>query len=259
MTIDLERLNSATKYPSIETYHLLDPQTGSLLETPMQFGDHRVILTEKVDGANARIIVLPDGDFFIGSREELFHAAGDRVWNTQLSIVDTLKDLAGNGLSPANEGIIKTFYLEVYGGGIGQGYKNYTTNKTATDYRLFDISFVPLSVLDKTHEQISMWRQRGGQEWADEKALELAGKIEAIDLTPRLGIVESFDLPRTIDETHEWLKKTLPTTSAALDPTGRGKAEGIVLRSRDRTTIAKAKFSNYERTIRLREQEARSK
>ena len=188
MTIDLARLNSATKYPSIETYHQLDPKDGTLLEAPMLFDGDSVILTEKVNGANARVVVMPDGDFYIGSREELFHAKGDRVWNMQLGIVDTLYDLAYSGLSPA--GVterIKTYYLEVFGGGVGSDYKNYTTSKSSTDYRLFDISFVPLSILEFDREQIPGWRDRGGQEWADEESLIVTSRIEDLPLTPRIG------------------------------------------------------------------------
>lgn len=255
MTEDLARLNSATKYPSIETYHQLDPKTANLLEAPMLFDGDEVILTEKVDGTNARIIMMPDGDFYIGSREEILHARGDRVWNTKLSIVDSLKDLAERGLYPAGTGVIKTFYLEVFGGNIGQGYKNYTTSKTVTGYRLFDISLAPMSVLEMPRERIASWRDHGGQEWATEEQLELADGVENLGLTPRLGVVRRPEfLPRTIDETLEWLTKLLPTTSVALDDSARGSAEGIVLRTPDRVTIAKAKFQDYERTIRRREQ-----
>lgn len=256
MTEDLARLNSATKYPSIDTYHTLDPNgKGSLLEARMLFDGDEVILTEKINGANARIIVMPDGDFYIGSREELLHARGDRVWNTQQNIVDSLKDLAERGLYPAGTGVIKTFYLEVFGGGIGQGYKNYTTSKVVTSYRLFDISLVPMSVLDMPREQIASWREHAGQEWATEEQLEITDGVENLTLTPRLGVVRRPEfLPRTIDETLEWLTKLLPTTSVALDDSARGGAEGIVLRTPDRVTIAKAKFEDYERTIRRREQ-----
>ena len=66
MMIDLEALNSATKYPSIRTYHALG-ERGSLTEEVTGFhGD--VVLSEKIDGSNSRIIRLPDGDWLIGSR-----------------------------------------------------------------------------------------------------------------------------------------------------------------------------------------------
>lgn len=257
MTIDLARLNSATKYPSIETYHQLDPKTTLLQESPMLFDGDQVVLTEKVDGTNARIIVMPDADFYIGSRTELFHAHGDRVWNTQLGIVDTLKSLADGGLYPAGTGLVKTFYLEVYGGGVGSGYRNYTTNKSVTDYRLFDISTVPLSVLEMPRDRIASWRDHGGQQWATEERLRDVAREEIIELTPRVGTLDGSELPRTIEETLEWLKKYLPATNAAIDATGRGHGEGIVIRTPDRVTIAKAKFADYARTIRLREEMSR--
>jgi ATP-dependent RNA circularization protein (DNA/RNA ligase family) len=52
-----------TKYPSIPTYHTLGDK-GILLEETISF-DSEVILTEKVDGTNSRIILLPDGTFVI--------------------------------------------------------------------------------------------------------------------------------------------------------------------------------------------------
>jgi hypothetical protein len=64
-----------TKYPSIPTYHTLG-EKGTLLEETVSF-EGEVILTEKVDGTNARIILLPDGSFILGSREELLYASLD--------------------------------------------------------------------------------------------------------------------------------------------------------------------------------------
>ena len=62
--IDLALLNSMTKYPSIPTYHTLDPKNGALSEPASAFeGD--VIGTEKVDGTNSRIILTPDGRYLI--------------------------------------------------------------------------------------------------------------------------------------------------------------------------------------------------
>ena len=72
-TVDLSKINSLTKYPSIPTYHKLDPKNGSLLEEALNF-QGTLIATEKVDGTNARIICLPDGNYLLGSREELLYA-----------------------------------------------------------------------------------------------------------------------------------------------------------------------------------------
>ena len=58
--MDLAKLNSATKYPSILTYHELGDR-GRLKETvqvPFVEGQE-IFVTEKIDGANGRIVVLP--------------------------------------------------------------------------------------------------------------------------------------------------------------------------------------------------------
>jgi hypothetical protein len=61
---ELRKLNSATQYPSILTYHVLG-QRGRLTEArTADFRDEArtdVIVTEKIDGTNARIILPPRG------------------------------------------------------------------------------------------------------------------------------------------------------------------------------------------------------
>ncbi len=69
-----------TKYPSIPTYHALDPRNGGLLDETVPFTG-TVLATEKVDGTNARIVQLPDGGYLLGSREELLYAKGDLIGN----------------------------------------------------------------------------------------------------------------------------------------------------------------------------------
>src|SRR5579859_7282712 len=113
----LRKLNSATKYPSIVTYHALGAK-GLLTEERTEFHGN-VFLTEKVDGTNGRAILTPEGDWFIGSREELLTAKGDRIPNPALGIVaalrSTVERVAGHW---AGEGIL-VYYLEAYGAGIG--------------------------------------------------------------------------------------------------------------------------------------------
>lgn len=119
---DLGKLNSMTKYPSIPTYHALGDR-GTLLEQTVNF-DGEVILTEKVDGTNSRIVLLPDGNFVLGSREELLFAKGDLIGNPALGIVNALKDVA-NSLMPLKNSITVVF-LELYGGRITAASKQYT-------------------------------------------------------------------------------------------------------------------------------------
>lgn len=92
-SVDLKKLNSLTKYPSIPTYHALG-ERGKLSETiQVNFANQFIIGTEKIDGTNARIICFSDG-YVIGSREELLYAKGDLIGNPAMGIVEALKPLA---------------------------------------------------------------------------------------------------------------------------------------------------------------------
>lgn len=85
-SIDLRKLNSITKYPSIATYHSMGGK-GRLQEELLNPVPPNAELdaSEKLDGTNTRIIVLP-GDpvatYFIGSREDLLTYQHDLVPNT---------------------------------------------------------------------------------------------------------------------------------------------------------------------------------
>lgn len=246
----LAALNTATKYPSIPTYHALNPKNGGLLEEPTTFnGD--VILTEKVDGTNGRIILFPDGDYFIGSREELLYARGDRIGNPALGIVEALEPLADR-LKPRDEHQqILVFFLEVYGRKIGGAAKQYTGG-TSLGFRLFDIACLLPDVLDWDRAQISTWRDGGGQRFCTEDVLQRAAEAEGIELTPRLDTYPASVLPSDVEGMAAFLAERLPVTRVALDDGAGHQPEGIVLRSADRSVIAKARFQDYQRTLRRR-------
>ncbi|MGW1616900.1 RNA ligase family protein [Streptomyces sp. NPDC002285] len=247
--LDLDALNSATKYPSILTYHELDKRSGGLLETATAFsGD--VILTEKIDGTNARIIILPGGDFFLGSREELVCARGDRVWNRRLGIVEALRPLAEQIKAPADG--IRVYYLEVYGGDkITAASKQYT-GATTLGHRLFDVAEIDAATLELPQARIASWRDSGGQYFHSEDELtEIAGD-QGIEMAPRLATVAASELPTGVDEVQAFLTHHLSRTLVALDADAGGRPEGIVLRATDRSVIAKARYQNYARTLQLR-------
>ncbi|MEU8658987.1 RNA ligase family protein [Actinoplanes philippinensis] len=245
--VDLAALNSLTKYPSIPTYHALDPANGSLTEQPVPFTG-TVIGTEKVDGTNSRIIVLPDGSYLLGSREELLYAQGDLIGNPALGIVQNLRPLAET-LAGARGDTIRVHYLELYGGRIGGQAKQYST-LGATGWRLFDVAVI--DDLDErlgwAPQRISAWREGGGQSYLHEDELHEVG----LDLTPRLFTVDAAELPPTIEGMHALLGERLPRTLVPLDGSGHGAAEGVVLRTADRSVIAKARFQDYTRTLKRR-------
>ncbi|MFI6731002.1 hypothetical protein [Streptomyces atratus] len=124
---------------------------------------------------------------------------------------------------------------------------------------MFDAADVPLDVLERPRAQISVWREGGGQGFLSEYALIKAAKTEDIELVPRLAMVDAGDLPTGIAEMQTFLVDHLPTTRVALDEGAGGHPEGIVLRSGDRSVIAKARFQDYRRTLKRRTQNARNR
>lgn len=252
-TADLDALNSATKYPSIETYHRLG-ERGALTEVVTEF-QGTVIGTEKVDGTNSRVICLPDGSWLLGSREELLCAKGDLIGNPAQGIVAALREFAES--QPA-EDVVRVYFLELYGGKVTAASKQYTGHR-AVGYRLFDMVVLPdyEAVLAKSVPQISSWRDAGGQPFAAEPELVAAAAHTGLELTPRLFTLNAEALPRDIDATRDFLAAHLPETRCGLDEDRAGSAEGIVLRTPDRSIIAKARFEDYDRTLRRRQSATR--
>ncbi|MGF1978812.1 MAG: RNA ligase family protein [Nostoc sp. CmiSLP01] len=244
---DLNKLNSMTKYPSIPTYHALGDK-GILLDEFVRF-DGEVILTEKVDGTNSRIILLPDGNYILGSREELLFAKGDLIGNPALGIVDALHSIAD--LLPQSEQNIIVVYLELYGGKVTAASKQYTAQQNV-GWRLFDVAVLTdiAMLFTKSVQQLTVWRDNGGQTFLDEDQLKKASIDFGFELTPRLATVKA--LPVSIEETHQFLKALLPKTKVALDEGAGGRGEGIVARTYERSAIAKIRFEDYERHAKRR-------
>jgi hypothetical protein len=242
---NLRKLNSATKYPSIPTYHALG-ERGRLLDEHVSFSGQEILATEKVDGTNSRIILMPDGCYLIGSREELLYGKGDLIHNPALGIVDTLKDVADRiqSVFTTPDEVITTFYLETYGGKTTSGARQYTSRREF-GYRMFDMAEVAASDTKRELEQISRWREDGGQQFVNEAHLVDFAATAELGLTPR--ITPDADLPTSIESTHQWLQRQIPKTLVALDQEAGGRAEGLVVRTEDRSTIAKIRLEDYDR------------
>lgn len=251
---ELAALNSMTKYPSIPTYHELDPKNGSLLEKRVEFTDD-VIGTEKVDGTNARVIFLPYEDpYIIGSREQLLYGEGDLIANPSQGIVEELRPVADeiSLVQPLGFGSsIVVLHLEVYGGKVGANAKQYSTQGTA-GFRLFDVSIIDSStyqmLASKPLKDISEWREGGGQQWLDEAELAKTAFRLKLSMVPRLFYRQANELPHSIEDTARFLDE-FATTLVRLDDSGMGHAEGVVLRSPDRAVIVKARIQDYARTL----------
>lgn len=246
-TADLAAINSMTKYPSIPTYHALDPKTGVLLPQAVAFGGP-VLATEKIDGTNARLIGFPDGSYLLGSREELLYARGDLIGNPALGIVEALRPFADALPWPLNSGAVVVCWFEVYGGKVTAASKQYSTSQRL-GFRMFDAAAIPdfAELLERGADALSRWREAGQQPFFDEMRLQqLAGEL-GVALTPRIPI---GPLPTNIRDAAAFLRAAIPTSQATLDAQASGRPEGLVVRTSDRRTIAKLRFDDYERTLR---------
>lgn len=248
-------LNSITKYPSIPTYHAMG-EKGRLLENQqVAFGDAPLVLTEKIDGTNARIIATGD-DYLIGSREHLLHARGDRVWNPAQGIVEVVKPIGERlceKVSVSED--IYVVYCEVFGSKIGAGSKAYTGHG-AVGVRLFDVkrfaSGTILDLLAKGADEIAALRDRdadGGQ-WESELGLPGWAMACHVPLAPRLDAPQPIPVGG-VAETALWLAHVVPERSVArLDEDTKGGPEGVVVRTSDRRLIAKLRIEDYQKTLR---------
>ncbi|GMK37075.1 hypothetical protein PCCS19_01280 [Paenibacillus sp. CCS19] len=258
--MDLKKINSITKYPSILTYHKLG-ERGKLIEDVVE---ERGLLTdadtiyiyEKVDGENSRMIFfrndLNEIDYLIGSREELLYAKGDRVGNPYGNIAEFLKPIADKYVEdhfPQGDWALTVVYQESYGGKT-KSAKNYTDSKIQS-YRVFDVFSLTENELEKLlalpEEKIASWREHGNQPFYNEH--EKAKFIQANDLrcAPLLAEIDGASFPMTIEDTFKYLKN-FEQTKVGIDTNGR--SEGIIVRSSDRKQIRKIRFEDYERTFR---------
>ncbi len=255
-TRDMNKLNSLTKYPSIETYHTIGAK-GRFTDEHIDFGsDTDLVVTEKVDGVNGRIVFLPKGDFLLGCHEEFVYARGDRVGIPNDGVMETLKPIATRIADTAfteMENHIVVAFGEVYGRGSGSEYKRYS-KQSGGGFRVFDLLLLCVNdiapLLEMEREKISSWRQHGGQEFSDELYLCLWCAENGLQTTPRIATLNSFELPVTHEGVLEWLKRLLPASQCTLDDSGDARPEGVVVRTMDRKQIVKIRYQDYERNLR---------
>jgi hypothetical protein len=250
--VDLGKLNSLTKYPSILTYHTLG-EKGVLQDTVQIPFTGRVVGTEKVDGTNTRLIFCPDGAALVGSREDLLWERRDLIGNPAMGIVEAVKDTVQRLYeSLCRPDRIAVYFLEVYGRNIGSGARNYT-REGKVGFRLFDVVFIDNfeEVIAWPAEQIARWRDSGGQPYVDADRLVALAKEVGFEPVPALFDLDAAQLPTALDETHRFLLG-FESTRCKLDDGAAGVPEGVVVRSPDRRSIAKIRREDYERTSKRR-------
>jgi hypothetical protein len=251
--VDLGKLNSLTKYPSILTYHALGDK-GVLQEAVQVPFTGRVIGTEKVDGTNTRLIFCPDGAALVGSREDLLWERRDLIGNPAMGIVEAVKDtvqrLVERLCGPKR---VAVYFLEVYGKNIGGGARNYTRQGKVA-FRLFDVVFIEdyEELLAWPAERIAHWRDQGGQRYVDASLLPELARDAGFETVPALFDLDAARLPISLEDTQRFLLG-FERSRCTLDDGADGVPEGVVVRRPDRKAIAKIRREDYERTLKRRQ------
>ncbi len=245
-----QKINTLTKYPSILTLHKFG-EKGKLSDGfTTDLTDEQMFATEKIDGTNVRIICLGD-QYLIGSREFILHHNHDLYFDQAQGIVEGLK---GIGLKIPNDlGQLTVIYGELFGGRVSSNSKQYGQDKLG--FRAFDIAvFNDLSILKKSQEDISRWREREtekgiiyGQNFLEKSALENQLKYFGIEMTPSVPFELGDMSQQTILAN---LRNFIPKTKVALSDLAQMRPEGLVLRNSDRSKIVKLRFEDYERALR---------
>lgn len=257
---DLDRLNSMTKYPSILTYHKLG-EKGVLDDVVLSSFPAKTMLygTEKVDGTNVRIVFTPNNHVIVGSREDFLWESKDLIGNPAMGIVEYFRPVVARLLADNfySKFVATTkdispmliIYGELYGKNIGAAAKNYTVNNSL-NFRVFDVVLQNnyQEILSWDRQKISLWRENGGQNFLDCDKIALCAHNAVFETVPHQFEMNSDDLPKSLTDTYEFLQKFVQT-KATIDafPKNTGKAEGIVIRTKNRDAIAKLRFEDYER------------
>ncbi len=251
-----DKINSFTKYPSILTYHHLGIK-GGLKDELIDggFPDSQTLeITEKVDGTNGRLVFF-NGDYLIGQRERFEYARGDRVINSE--VVDPIKQALRSYIDYGDD-MFTVIYGEVYGHRIQDGSKIYCAdNNNQRKCRVFDVWQMAIDDVDKylsdaSNQQITFDREHNIQPWFSTEKLDEFCKEYDIDRTPIWMTIYSNDMPRGAVETKSWIEDNFKESHAIIgNGTGSNqkfaRAEGIVVRTQDRSVIRKLRFEDYHK------------
>lgn len=253
-----------TKYPEIKTYHKMGDKGRLQPELSIDLApDKTYYVSEKIDGTNTRMIFIVEQgdchiDWFIGSREELFTAKDDRIYNPNLDVVDNLlettKSIADKIFCRPNDfpDGVYTIYSELYGGKL-PATKQYTAFKEYA-IRVFDIAYMSINKFHELSElprdQIAIWRQNKGQTFIGTTYLDEICNFLGLTHVPFLDAINGHELPIDIQGTYKFLQSYLKS-KAGINYEG-GMSEGVVIRSVGRKHIVKLRFEDYERTLGIR-------
>ncbi len=214
------------EYPKIETLYQRDKATGKVITSQLrlpEFGNiRRWQITEKIDGTNVRVGLLPGGVVTHSGRTENAQIPAKLLDYLQETFtLDKLQPVFAE--SPDSEVIL-------FGEGYGERIHGGGAYRQGISFRLFDVLV--------------------GQWWLEPEAIaDVAAKLGILTV-PVLGEIDF--LPNCADELAKWLGHAGNSTVAIQDG-GRGvRAEGIVARTvpmlftrRGQRLMWKLKFQDF--------------
>ena len=249
--------NSLSKYPSIPTYNKMEK--GTLNTIVENYDEMRELyITEKIDGTNTRIIVCGN-DYVIGSREEWIYAKGDRVLpianRKHIEYLIPVADKITSRLSSTSDTVL-FIYGELYGYKI-QKWQNYTNEENDYGYRVFDMFSLSVdnlnSMLDTmSPDQASVWRDNNNQPWYSVDKLKEVSSALGLLTVPYIKRDFMKEISNDINTVNQFLYRFV-NTRAELHTNDNKKAEGIVVRTFDRSYISKLRFEDYNKYMRKKE------
>ena len=249
----MRNLNSATKYPSILTYHAILNGREHSEEKLVEFPDEPLFVSEKVDGLNCRIVIVPDMSVvsdrtgmgaFVGTREEFLWYSDDLIYNNAYGVVEHIRPFIPELLSVGWSQDIWVIWGELYGGRIGKA-KHYTHSQQM-GFRVFDVAHIPYEILKLTPHEISNWREGNNQSFISVDELVNFTQTLKLPLVQNICSISRDDLG-SCAQNFELMQGFGESTFAGLDHTG--PSEGYVVRTASRSAIAKLRFEYYRRTL----------
>jgi hypothetical protein len=246
---DSRKLNALTRYPVVPTYHVPGAQNCPTGRVKVSFAQEPdLIFSEKIAGHSIRIILTSQG-YFVGNKTEIL------AWNEDIAtlptnpILEGMQENANNFhqmYAPKGEGV-KVLFGVFFGGSSHPHSRQYTGGDSQLNsFRLsdaFNLSPEEFSnLLSQSPEQIGEWRENNQQPFFSEAALLGLG----IPVNPRLL---GNHPPINPTATHTWMKQILPKSKASLNYQAAGKPNGILIRTPNRSKIAKLSFAEYEKLL----------
>lgn len=238
----IDRLNILTQYPEIQDYYCVPNNDESTTSDKKDLkNEFSVYITEKIEGTHARIVVFTneDGylaDFFIGDKDSLIFAKGDRTAVDQHQIIPYCIDVIDairNKEFQSQKAAFEPDSMYVFYGQIPT--VNNRTGSKRLDFRIFDILTAQIDdvlvMLNQSVDspQFIKWKSDNNKNFLRFPSMRIF--LFTLGLAPVKFINQIFgkDLSKMLkDLKHEFSKN--------------GEPKAVILRNETRTIIKKVCF-----------------